>query len=100
MCALQNRLYTSIAAIDVQSQPLVARPRRKTTSSSRSLIPVPRTKTDLIRDNPHLAHHILAASVAVGVSATFGSPIGGVLFSIEVTSTYYNVPTYWKRYME
>ena len=51
-----------------------------------------------IRDNPHLAHHILAASVAVGVSATFGSPIGGVLFSIEVTSTYYNVPTYWKRY--
>ena len=52
----------------------------------------------VIRDNPHLRHHIIAAGCAVGVSATFGSPIGGVLFSIEVTSTYYLVPTYWKSF--
>ncbi len=32
---------------------------------------------------------MLAAAVAVGVGSNFGAPIGGVLFSIEVCSTYY-----------
>lgn len=41
---------------------------------------------------------MLAASVAVGVTATFGAPIGGVLFSIEVTSTYYFVSNLWKTF--
>ena len=34
---------------------------------------------------------MLAAAVAVGVACCFASPIGGVLFSIEVTSVYFAV---------
>ena len=34
---------------------------------------------------------LLAAACATGVATAFGSPFGGVLFSIEVTSTYYPV---------
>jgi len=39
---------------------------------------------------------MLAASVAAGVTAAFGAPIGGVLFSIEVTSAYYMVSNLWR----
>jgi chloride channel 2 len=41
---------------------------------------------------------MLAAAVATGVSATFGAPIGGVLFSIEVSATYYMVSNLWKAF--
>ena len=41
---------------------------------------------------------MLAASVAAGVTAAFVAPIGGVLFSIEVTSTYYMVNHLWKAF--
>ena len=41
---------------------------------------------------------MLAASVSAGVTATFGAPIGGVLFSIEATSTYYFVSNLWKAF--
>ena len=41
---------------------------------------------------------MLAAAVAAGVTATFGAPIGGVLFSIEVTATYYMVSNLWKAF--
>lgn len=37
-----------------------------------------------------------ATACAAGVAATFGAPFGGVLFSIEVTSTYYLVSNLWK----
>jgi len=33
------------------------------------------------------------------VSSTFASPIGGVLFSIEVTTNYYEISNYWKSFM-
>uniref|UniRef100_A0AAQ4QQU5 Chloride channel 2c n=1 Tax=Gasterosteus aculeatus aculeatus TaxID=481459 RepID=A0AAQ4QQU5_GASAC len=33
---------------------------------------------------------------AVGVSCCFASPIGGVLFSIEVTATFFAVRNYWR----
>lgn len=46
--------------------------------------------------NPARKKQILAIAVAVGVSVTFGSTIGGLLFSIEVTATYYNVGNLWK----
>eukprot|EP01134_Creolimax_fragrantissima_P007527 CFRG7527T1 len=39
---------------------------------------------------------MMSSGVAVGVSSTFGTPIGGVMFSIEVTSVYYLISTYGK----
>ncbi|XP_014910289.1 chloride channel protein 2b, partial [Poecilia latipinna] len=39
---------------------------------------------------------MLAAACAVGLSSCFASPIGGVLFSIEVTSTFFAVRNYWR----
>lgn len=51
-----------------------------------------------IGNNHSLKKQMLAAAVAVGVTATFGAPIGGVLFSIEVTSTYYFVSNLWKTF--
>ena len=36
--------------------------------------------------------------MAAGIAATFGAPVGGVLFSIEVTSTYYVVNNLWKAF--
>merc|ERR1719495_897791 len=39
---------------------------------------------------------MLEAACAVGVACCFGSPIGGVLFSIEVTSVYFAVRNYWR----
>ena len=38
---------------------------------------------------------MLSAACAGGLASVFGAPIGGVLFSIEVTSTYYAVTNYW-----
>ncbi|CAH0516229.1 unnamed protein product [Peronospora belbahrii] len=42
---------------------------------------------------------LLAAACAVGVSSVFSSPIGGVLFSLEVTSTYYLTSNYIKAFI-
>ncbi|XP_078510334.1 chloride channel protein 1 [Lissotriton helveticus] len=39
---------------------------------------------------------LLVAACAVGVGCCFAAPIGGVLFSIEVTSTYFAVRNYWR----
>lgn len=38
----------------------------------------------------------LAAACAVGVACTFSAPVGGVLFSIEVTTMYFSVRSYWR----
>lgn len=43
-----------------------------------------------------MKNQFLAASVAGGIAAVFESPIGGVLFSIEVTATYYIVSNMWR----
>lgn len=37
-----------------------------------------------LAQNDHLRRQVLSAACAAGVSATFGAPVGGVLFSIEV----------------
>ncbi|KAE8979529.1 hypothetical protein PR003_g25450 [Phytophthora rubi] len=42
---------------------------------------------------------LLAAACAVGVSSLFSSPIGGVLFSMEVTATYYLMSNYVKAFI-
>ncbi|XP_055580059.1 chloride channel protein 2 isoform X4 [Falco cherrug] len=39
---------------------------------------------------------MLASACAVGVGCCFAAPIGGVLFSIEVTSTFFAVRNYWR----
>ncbi|KAI1727826.1 voltage gated chloride channel domain-containing protein [Ditylenchus destructor] len=46
--------------------------------------------------NESRSSEMLAAACAVGVSSTFSAPIGGVLFSIEVTSVYFAVRNYWR----
>ena len=38
-----------------------------------------------IGQSDHLRNQVLAAGCAAGVASTFGAPVGGVLFSIEVT---------------
>ncbi|KAF1333565.1 Chloride channel, partial [Globisporangium splendens] len=38
----------------------------------------------------------LRAAVAGGITASFGSPLGGVLFSIEVTAKYYEIKCLWE----
>ncbi|XP_009466763.1 PREDICTED: chloride channel protein 2 [Nipponia nippon] len=39
---------------------------------------------------------MLAAACAVGVGCCFAAPVPGVLFSIEVTSTFFAVRNYWR----
>ncbi|CAJ0955219.1 unnamed protein product, partial [Mesorhabditis belari] len=38
----------------------------------------------------------LTAACAIGVACTFSAPVGGVLFSIEVTTMYFSVRNYWR----
>ena len=49
-----------------------------------------------LNETEALRRQMLAAGCAAGVAATFGAPVGGVLFSIEVTATYYSVAHLWK----
>ena len=44
-----------------------------------------------VYDCETLTQHTLAAASAVGVSSTFGTPVGGVLFAVEVMSSYMTV---------
>ena len=43
------------------------------------------------KNDQQMYFNMLGAAVAVGVVGTFGAPVGGVLFAIEVTATYYMV---------
>lgn len=38
---------------------------------------------------------VIAVGCASGVSGTFGAPIGGVLYSIEIVSSYFAFRSYW-----
>nr|CAH0108618.1 unnamed protein product [Daphnia galeata] len=49
-----------------------------------------------IYENESRNSEMLAAACAVGVSCNFAAPIGGVLFSIEVTSVYFAIRNYWR----
>eukprot|EP00916_Digyalum_oweni_P023426 GHVL01038867.1.p1 GENE.GHVL01038867.1~~GHVL01038867.1.p1 ORF type:complete len:605 (-),score=107.99 GHVL01038867.1:489-2303(-) len=48
--------------------------------------------------NVTMRNRLLGVAVAVGVTATFGAPVGGLLFSIEVTSTFFFVDSLWKSF--
>lgn len=52
-----------------------------------------------IFDSPSLTKQIFAASAAVGLTSVFNAPVGGLLFSVEVTSTFYLISNYWKSFM-
>ncbi|ETL81752.1 hypothetical protein L917_17978 [Phytophthora nicotianae] len=41
-------------------------------------------------------YNFIRAAVACGVTASFGSPLGGVLFGIEVTAKYYEIKCLWE----
>jgi len=41
---------------------------------------------------------VLSAATAAGVCAAFGSPLGGVLFSLEVVSSYFPPKTIWRSF--
>ncbi|XP_069038884.1 chloride channel protein 1 isoform X1 [Lepisosteus oculatus] len=51
-----------------------------------------------VYQHPYGYTDILTVGCAVGVGCCFGTPLGGVLFSIEVTSTYFAVRNYWRGY--
>ncbi|KAF2709096.1 voltage gated chloride channel [Pleomassaria siparia CBS 279.74] len=53
---------------------------------------------DKYRRNAAKTREILSASAAAGVGVAFGSPIGGVLFSLEEISNYFPLKTMWRSY--
>lgn len=48
--------------------------------------------------NASKTREILSASAAAGVAVAFGSPIGGVLFSLEEIASYFPMKTLWRSY--
>jgi H+/Cl- antiporter ClcA len=52
-----------------------------------------------ILENQSLHQQVLAASAAVGLSSAFNAPVGGLLFSVEITSTFYLVGNYYKSFI-
>ncbi|KAL1999831.1 hypothetical protein VTN02DRAFT_3905 [Thermoascus thermophilus] len=50
------------------------------------------------RKNAAKTREILTASAAAGVAVAFGSPIGGVLFSLEEMASYFPLKTLWRSY--
>ncbi len=49
-----------------------------------------------MRRDRALRMQIMACACAVGLASSFGTPIGGVLYALETTSSFYLVPTFWK----
>ncbi|KAK2595587.1 chloride channel [Conoideocrella luteorostrata] len=52
-----------------------------------------------IRDNEARKREVLSAAAASGISVAFGSPIGGVLFSLEQLSYYFPDKTMWQSFV-
>lgn len=50
------------------------------------------------RSNASKTREILSACAAAGVAVAFGSPIGGVLFSLEEMSNHFPLKTMWRSY--
>lgn len=50
------------------------------------------------RNNNSKMREILSACTAAGVAVAFGSPMGGVLFSIEEVSSTFQLKTMWRSY--
>ncbi|KAG5926443.1 hypothetical protein E4U53_003080 [Claviceps sorghi] len=52
-----------------------------------------------VRDNEARKREVLSAAAASGISVAFGSPIGGVLFSLEQLSYYFPDKTMWQSFV-
>jgi chloride channel 3/4/5 len=52
-----------------------------------------------ITDNEARKREVLSAAAAAGISVAFGSPIGGVLFSLEQLSYYFPDKTMWQSFV-
>uniref|UniRef100_A0A8C7XLG3 Chloride channel, voltage-sensitive 1b n=1 Tax=Oryzias sinensis TaxID=183150 RepID=A0A8C7XLG3_9TELE len=63
-----------------------------------SVIKLSSSTTSIIFFSIRMLFDLLVCACAVGVATCFAAPIGGVLFSIEVTSTYFAVRNYWRGY--
>jgi len=50
----------------------------------------------VLRRDRALRLQIMASACSVGLASSFGTPIGGVLYALETTSSFYLVPTFWK----
>ncbi|KAH8434045.1 chloride channel protein [Aspergillus melleus] len=50
------------------------------------------------RRNASKTREVLTATAAAGVAVAFGSPIGGVLFSLEEVASYFPLKTLWRSY--
>ncbi|KAL1839801.1 hypothetical protein VTJ49DRAFT_1175 [Mycothermus thermophilus] len=50
------------------------------------------------RRNASKTREVLSACAAAGVAVAFGSPIGGVLFSLEEMSSHFPLKTLWRSY--
>ncbi|CAN8097195.1 unnamed protein product [Discula destructiva] len=53
----------------------------------------------IIDENEARKREVLSAAAASGISVAFGSPIGGVLFSLEQISYYFPDKTMWKSFV-
>jgi chloride channel 2 len=51
-----------------------------------------------IRQNNAAYMQVLGAASAAGVTSAFGTPVGGVFFSMEVTSAFYHVENLWRAF--
>ncbi|KAH9247353.1 hypothetical protein BASA81_015070 [Batrachochytrium salamandrivorans] len=51
-----------------------------------------------IKASRALAKLVIGAACCSGIASTFGSPVGGVLFAIEVTSNVFHTSDYWKSF--
>eukprot|EP01091_Cochliopodium_minus_P020140 TRINITY_DN8700_c0_g1_i1.p1 TRINITY_DN8700_c0_g1~~TRINITY_DN8700_c0_g1_i1.p1 ORF type:complete len:775 (+),score=178.79 TRINITY_DN8700_c0_g1_i1:1106-3430(+) len=50
---------------------------------------------NVLRSDQVLKRQMYIASIAGGIGSIFGAPIGGILFTVEATSTLYRVQNYW-----
>ncbi|KAA8497734.1 Chloride channel protein F [Porphyridium purpureum] len=53
----------------------------------------------LLRKDKSLRLQLMVCACSVGLASSFGTPIGGVMYALETTGTFYLVPTYWKSYL-
>ena len=50
-------------------------------------------------ENHAIRKQVFAAAAAVGMTTVFNAPVGGLLLSIELTSTFYLTSNYWRSFM-